>query len=396
MKLRLDSKTIPTLALGKGQSEAFAWDSELAGFGLRLQGQRRTYVVQYRANGRTRRVTLGPIERLTLTQAREAARRLLARTSLGEDPQDEKATKRLAAARTLHAVVDAYLAAKQSGLRPTSYKIAKLYLAGSYFRPFHAMGINEITHPDVAARLSAVTRAHSSHTAAAARRAISALFRWAMEEGWAESNPVIGTRKPAEARPRDRVLSDSELTAIWRACGDDDFGRIVRLLILLGSRRAEIGGMRWSELEDGTWTLPAERSKNHRPHTITLPTMARGIIGPEISGGRDHLFGVHASRGFTAWGDGKAKLDHRLAGAVKSWKLHDIRRTIATRMADIGIEPHVIEAVLNHHSGHRAGVAGIYNRSGYEQAVKAALMRWSEHLATLIEGRQSKVVPLRA
>jgi integrase len=397
MKLRLDSKTIPTLALGRGQSEAFAWDSELAGFGLRLQGQRRTYVVQYRASGRSRRITLGPLERLTLTQARDAARRLLARVSLDDDPQEEKATKRLAAARTFHVVVNAYLAAKESGLRPISYKIAKLYLTGPYFRPLHAIGVNEIAHPDVAARLSAITRAHSSHTAAAARRAISALFRWAMEEGWAQANPVIGTRKPAEAKPRDRVLSDAELVAIWRTCGDDDFGRMVRLLILLGARRQEIGGLRWSELDlkAGTWTLPGERSKNHRPHTITLPPSARAIIGPALSCGRDHLFGARASRGFTAWGDGKAAFDRRLNGRVKPWRLHDIRRTVATRMADIGIEPHVIEAVLNHYSGHRAGPAGIYNRSGYERAVRAALIRWNEHVLALVEGRRSKVVALR-
>src|SRR5262249_34987138 len=100
MRLRLDTKTVTALALGKGQSETFAWDSELAGFGLRLQGQRRTYVAQYRANGRTRRVTLGTADRLTPTQAREGARKILARVSLGEDPQDEKAAQRVAAERT--------------------------------------------------------------------------------------------------------------------------------------------------------------------------------------------------------------------------------------------------------------------------------------------------------
>lgn len=412
MKLRLDSETIPTLALGEGQGEAFAWDSELAGFGLRLQGQRRTYVVQYRANGRTRRVTLGALDRLTLTQARDAARRLLARVTLGEDPQGDKATKRLAAARTFRKVVDAYLAAKESTLRPISYKIAKLYLTGSYFRPLHAMGVNEITHPDVAARLSAITRKHSSHTAAAARRAISALFRWAMEEGWAQANPVIGTRKPAEAKSRERVLSDAELKAIWRACGDDDFGRITRLLILTGARRQEIGGMCWREFDDlaaGIWTLPAKRSKNHHANTITLPAAALKIVRAASDvrfgsltlqnlplRGRDHLFGARASSGFTAWQYGKTELEQRLNGAVKPWRLHDIRRTVATRMADIGIEPHIIEAALNHRSGHRAGVAGVYNRSPYERAVKVALMRWSEHLAALLEGRQSKVVALQA
>src|SRR5262249_40705395 len=235
----------------------------------------------------------------------------------------------------------------------------------------------------------------SAHTAAAARRAISALFRWAMEEGWTQSNPVIGTRRPQEARPRERVLTDAELVAIWNASnGDDDHSRIVRLLILLGSRRAEVGGMRWGELDldIGTWTLPAERSKNHRAHAITLPAAALAIIQAVPRGDRDHLFGHRADGGFAAWSRGKQDLDQRLTDVVGPWRVQHIRRTVAARMADIGIEPHVIEATLNHYSGHRRGVAGVYNRSPYERAVKAALVRWADHVAALVEGRASKVV----
>ena len=398
MKLRLDAKTVTALALGKGQRETFAWDTELPGFGLRLQGRRRTYIAQYRANGRTRRVKLGAAETLSPTQAREGARRMLARVALGHDPQAEKQAKRAAAEHTFAHVAGAYLAAKQGELRPASFRITKLYLTGDYFRPLHARGVAEITHPDIAARLSAITRNHSAHTASAARRAISALFRWTMEEGWTQTNPVIGTRRPQEAAARDRVLSDAELVAIWRESGDDDFGKIVRLLILLGSRRQEIGGMRWSEfdLNAGTWTLPKERSKNHRAHTITLPPVALDIIRSVPRGERDHLFGERAGSGFTGWSNAKTELDRRLDG-VAPWKLHDLRRSVATKMADIDIEPHHVEAVLNHYSGHRRGPHGVYNKSAYERQVKAALVRWSEHLLVLVEGRASdNVVALHA
>src|SRR5262249_26801284 len=228
MKLRLDTKTVSALALGKGQREAFAWDTELGGFGLRLQGQRRTYVAQYRTNGHTRRVTIGGTDRLTAAQAREAAKKILARVSLGDDPQNEKAAQRTAAERTFRKVVDIYLDARKPVLRPASFIVIKLYLTGPYFRPLHAMGLAEISHSDIAAGLTAIPRKHSAPTAAAARRAVSAFFRWTMEEGWASANPVVGTRKPAGPQPRDRVLSDNELAAIWNACGDDDHGRIVR------------------------------------------------------------------------------------------------------------------------------------------------------------------------
>src|SRR5262249_29314371 len=149
MKTRLDTRTVPRLALAKGRDEEICWDAELEGFGLRLRrgvgDVRRTYVAQYRTNGHTRRVTLGTAEGLTPTQAREGARKVLARVSLGEDPQADKAAKRVQAAKTFRAVVAAYLAAKQSELRPISYKIAKLYLTGPYFRPLHTMGLAEIS-----------------------------------------------------------------------------------------------------------------------------------------------------------------------------------------------------------------------------------------------------------
>jgi integrase len=405
MKLRLDTKTVTALALGKGQRELFAWDSALAGFGLRLQGQRRTYIAQYRAKGHTRRVTLGTTERLTPTQAREGARKVFARVLLGDDPQDEKAAQRTAAERTFARVVDAYLDARKPALRPTSFTVIKLYLTGPYFRPLHVMGLAEISHPDIAARLTAITRKHSAHTAAAARRAVSAFFRWTMEEGWTTANPVVGTRKPVASKSRDRVLSDRELAAIWNACGDNDYGRIIRLLILLGSRRSEVGGIRWGELDldAGTWTLPAERSKNHRAHMITLPPAALKIVRAAADlcfhqhDDRDCLFGARAAYGFTAWAHDKAALDQRLSGAVKPWRLHDLRRTVATRMADIGIQPYAIEATLNHYSGHRAGVAGVYNRSPYEREAKAALIRWSKHVLALVERRdERKVISLHA
>src|SRR5262249_39618085 len=144
-------------------------------------------------------------------------------------------------------------------------------------------------------------------------------------------------------------------------------------------------------------------SKNHRAHMITLPPAALKIVRAAADlrfhqhDGRDCLFGARAAYGFTAWAHDKAALDQRLSGAVKPWRLHDLRRTVATKMADIGTEPHVIEAMLNHYSGHRAGIAGIYNRSPYERAVTAALIRWSEHVLALVEGRrESKVVALRA
>src|SRR5262249_55530607 len=174
-------------------------------------------------------------------------------------------------------------------------------------------------------------------------------------------------------------------------------GNIVKLLVLLGSRRQEVGGMSWSELnlDAGMWTLPAERSKNHRAHTITLPAAALAIINSVPRTSRDHLFGDRADTGFTGWSNVKTDFDRRLGEAVKPWRIHDLRRTCATKMADIGIEPHVIESALNHFSGHRRGVAGIYNRSSYDGAVAIALERWADHVDGLMKRKPATVVKLR-
>jgi integrase len=406
MKLRLDAKTIAALALPKGRADEICWDAELEGFGLRLRrraggGTLRNWVTQYRANGHTRRITIGSADKISPAQARDAARKLLARVELGHDPQAEKEAKRQRAARTFKAVVEDYLAVKQSELRPASLRVTKLYLTGPYFRPLHRLAVDAITRADVASCVRTIMRKHSTSTAAAARRALSGFFAWAIADGLLGSgaNPVDGSHRPADPKPRDRVLSNAELVAIWNAVDvDDDYGLIIRLLILLGARASEIGGMRRRgelDLDASTWTLPAERSKNHRAHTITLPPAALAIIEELPQTDRDHLFGSRAEGGFTSWPWCKQELDRKLGDAVKPWRVHDIRRTVATRMADIGIEPHVIEAALNHYSGHRRGVAGVYNRSSYERAVKAALARWAEHVLAIVEGRESNVASLQ-
>jgi integrase len=399
MRTKLDARTVAGLALPEGKDEEIFWD---AGFGLRLRRSpdgsvRRTYVAQCHVDGRTRRETVGPADRLTFAQAREAARQLLARVTLGHDPQREKEERRARAALTFRRAAEAYLDARAAELRPASMKAATLYLAGDAFKPLRTRPLAEVTRADVAARVAAVARERGTATAAAARRALSAMYAWAIASGWAESNPVIGTLAPAQGPAGEHVLSDAELAAVWRAVdGGSDFGRCVRLLILLGSRRAEIGNMRLSEFDlvAGTWTLPGSRSKNRRGMTLWLPPPALDIIRSASQHGLDHLFGPV---GFANWERSKRTLDRALGDAVRPFHLHDLRRTVATRLGDLGVAPHTIEAILNHRGGRR-GVAGIYNRSGYERQVRAALALWGERVLALVEERatDNRVIPLRA
>jgi integrase len=393
--MKLSAKTVAALELD-GKRDVIHFDDLMSGFGYRLRAGAggkvlRSWVVQYRRGGASRRLLLGSAEVLSAEQARSMAKKALGLIANGEDPAADRADRRAKDKLTLQSVIDEYLAAKQ--VRPRTLAEIRRYLT-VYCRPLHGMPVDAVTRKDIATRLVAIGREHGSITLARARAALSAFFTWAMQMGIVEANPVLGTAKPQDTTPRDRVLSDAELAAIWRACGDDDFGRIVRLLICMPCRRSEIGGLSWSELklEAGTWTLPAERSKNGKAHTLPLLPMALAIIKavPRMAT-RDHLFGVRAN-GFTPWEDAKAALGAR--SRVTGWVLHDIRRTVATRMADLGIAPHVIEQVLNHVSGHKAGVAGIYNRSSYDREVRAALALWQDHVRTLVEGGESKILPL--
>jgi integrase len=398
MVMKLDARTVQRLRLPDGKADHFYWDSELKGFGLRIRSgdtAQAVYVARYQHAGKTKRFRIGPTDLFTPAKAREEARKILAEAALGRDPQAIKAESRKpkAARHALGVVVRDYLARRRGELRRNSFDSVQRYLAGGYFQKLHALDVDDIQRRDVAEAVGAIEEEHGRVAAARARTTLHAFYQWAMSEGRAESNPVAGTRTPAKSPPRDRVLTGEELARIWNASDPTtEYGQVIRLLILTGCRRAEVGGMRWSEidLERGLWTLPAARAKNARAHILPLPETALEILRAiPRQGGREHVFGVHSPKGFTSW-DLKEGFDERCG--IADWVVHDLRRSVATGMADIGIQPHIVEAVLNHQGGHKGGVAGIYNRSLYTRDVRAALAAWESHLRGLVGGERRVIV----
>jgi integrase len=229
-----------------------------------------------RASGKTRRIRIGDASTVGQGAAREQAKKLLAQVQLGGDPQGEKKAKRLREAHTLHSVAREYLAFKEKQIaagkfRPSSLKIARLYLTGPYFRTLHSSPASELTSADVAMRIRQIEREHSANTADAARTALNGLFTWAVKSGLLGENPrnpVINTHAPPIGKPRERVLTDAELALVWKACGDDDLGdigKIVQLLILTGQRRSVIGGIRRGEVDYD------RRVRHYRPHVRRTP-----------------------------------------------------------------------------------------------------------------------------
>jgi len=225
-----------------------------------------------------------------------------------------------------------------------------------------------------------------SSVANRARASLSAFYKWAIGAGLCDANPVTGSNKTAEPDARDRVLSDAELAAVWLAASKRDYGHIIQLLILPACRREEIAGLRWSEIDLNarTITLSSDRTKNGKAHVVPLSNTALEILNTmSRRPGRDYVFGMRGEA-FSAWSQSKAALDSALK--VKTpWRVRDVRRIAATKMADpLGVQPHIIEAVTNHVSGHKAGVAGIYNRVTYEKEKREALDKWAAHLKVIV------------
>jgi integrase len=225
---------------------------------------------------------------------------------------------------------------------------------------------------------------------------VSTLFTWLVEKRRLVANPCIGLSRPEASVARERSLSNAEIIKLWQATETArvPFGQIIRLALLTGCRLREIADARRSEFTDdfAVWEIPSSRTKNRRPHVIQLPPMARAMLAsvPRRHDG-DLIFTWGNGRRISGFGQEKRQLDQAMG--IPAWRIHDLRRCFATGLADIGIAPHVIEACLNHVSGHKAGVAGTYNISTYGAERKAALERWASHVESLLSGEADKVIP---
>jgi integrase len=340
---------------------------------------------------------LGSAKSVPLSVARKNASDLEAEVRLGGDPALKNQTANHAADNTFGILANQYLEARESKWRPKSYAQFQRHLL-KYAAPLHRLPITAVSQRNIANLLAELTKSSGECTSNRVRSTLCAIFAWALKEGirLPEGNVASHTNKHEE-KSRERVLTNAELKGIWDACLDNNFGAIVKLLLLTGQRRTEIGSLRWNEIYDDQIVLPAERTKNKRAHTIPLSDAAKAIFKQISNEGRRCVFG-RADSGFGGWAWSKAELDARIAksgGPLAPWTLHDLRRTAATRMADLGVQPHIIEAVINHASGHKGGVAGIYNRATYDKDKREALNLWAEHLLAVVEGRKAVVVPMK-
>lgn len=247
--------------------------------------------------------------------------------------------------------------------------------------------------PGLAARNDGVSDARGRKMA----DALGSMFKWLARNRKIATNPCANSYRPEAPEARDRILTAAEIKRFWVAAGElgSTFGPLLRLLLLTGCRLNEVAGMTRDEIDGDEWTIPGNRTKNGRPHVVHLTHLSKSLIAsaPKIEKSR-LVFTTTGTTPVSGWSKIKLRLDEAM-GNPEPWRLHDLRRTAATGMADLQIAPHIVEAVLNHVSGAKAGVAGTYNRAVYKPEKKAALERWANHVDGLVSGRASNVRPFR-
>ena len=372
---------------------SITWDcpkTGVPGFGVRVtKAGARSWVVRYRVGGKQVMKVIGTVAGIAATKARKQAGDFVNASKVGIDKAEEaKARHAVAAGAMMQAIFAAYLddcdtKQREGRIRAKTVQEARRALT-LHAKPLARKLANTITRKELADWKKGIRQTSGARTSDLAASYVAAAFDQAILEGVVDrDNPARKLPKAGGVVARDRVLSDAELKAIWHhADPATDYGAIVRLLMLTGQRREEIGCVEDNDIDakERVLLIPAFRAKNKRAHAIYLAQPAWAILKPRK--GRTRLFGSNPDgNGFSGWSKAKARLDE--ASGVVDWRLHDLRRTAATGMASLGIAPHIVEAALNHVSGFRAGVAGVYNRHQYRAEIREAMIRWAWHVRRL-------------
>jgi integrase len=380
-----------------GQIDRF--DAGYPGLALRVSyGGSRSWVYFYRWRGKQRRLTLGSWPSLGLGEARDVWRDARRKLSRGEEPTTAPA----AVADRFEDVLADWLKRDQGGNR--SHDEVKRILHREVLPAWGKLRLAEIGKRQIRDLIDAIVDRGAVTLARRCHAHLHRLFRWSVGRDFIPSNPMTDMLKPGAEVKRDRVLNDDELRRAWIAAQQIGWpmGPAIRLLVLTCARREEIGALKWREIdrERDEIRLQGDRTKNGEPHTIPLSGAAKSLIDalPRMADS-EFVFTTTGNTPVSGWSRAKANLDQLLLARARleasdrgedgakinlpAWRIHDLRRTTATGMERLGIKQQVVEALLGHIAGSKAGVVGIYQRHTYEEEKREALERWAKHIASL-------------
>jgi integrase len=414
--MKLTQRKIEQLECPVGKKDALIFDDEQRGLVVRVMASGgKNFLAQYTLAGSKKRVPLGACSAISLAAARDAARAILGEVAKGSDPAAQRKESAREAKRkaeheslTLDALFAQWQTIRLSDRRESYAAEAVRAVRYAFPKQLNAPAA-DLSRAAVVRVLDGLTKDGKAAMAARTAAYGRACYSWAVKRGSLNANPFLNLPL-APVEKRERVLTDEELRAIWQATGGPGpFNAIVRMLMLTGQRREEVAGVTWDEiaLDYSVWTIPAARAKNGIAHIVPLSVPMRALIAANEA---DTSRGPHAREAgeraqalvfpgrvgpFNGFGKSKAALDE--ASGVKEWRLHDLRRTMATGLQKLGVRLEVTEATLGHLSGSRAGIVGVYQRHDYAAEKRAALDAWGAHVAALVKGHtvEGNVVALR-
>jgi len=381
-KAKLTDAYLRSLPLRQGGQEVI-WDESTPGFGVKVGARTKSFIVRYRIAGKAREITLGAWPELGLANARQQARKARAGAVNGEDAlaRRKKREGELALDATFGAVVRRYWTtdARHKQLRKRTDE--ERLLTNHVMPHWEQEPIADITSANAINLLEAIAKKHPIQ----ANRVLFALrrpFRWAVQMRMIAASPVADLERLTPENRRERTLSDVEIERIWAATEQVGiFGQFVRALFVTGSRRDEVRDSQWAEFDVKAmiWTRPAARMKGKVDHILPLCPMMNGILA-SVKSREGYIFSTEGGKTrYGAVSKAKAKLD-RLSG-VTGWTLHDIRRTVRTRLAEIGIPFEIAEKILAHRTDK---IEIVYNRHEYVEEKRDALMKWEARLKEIV------------
>lgn len=355
------------------------WDAKVPNLGLRVfPSGAKSFFLAYYLNQHKRRDTIGRYPEITLTDARRIALERKTALAHGRDPQVASGDQ------CFSAILPQFIQLHCERFNKPSTQRGTKKLLENYCLPhWRSIPIHKINRSHILAVLDGIVARGRHATANNCYAAISKFFNWCLSRGLIEANPCASVQRPSKTKTRDRVLCDDEIGAVWRAAQQIGYpyGTIISLLLLTGARRGEIANLTRDNINADT--IHIAETKNNRPHDLPITPLARTILGQVPDTSKDRLFPANGNPENAFSGFSKCKRHLDALCPMPHWRIHDLRRSAATHMAQLGVQPHIIERVLNHATGTISGVAAIYNRHAYADEMEQALLLWHNKIESL-------------
>jgi integrase len=399
MRNSLSAATVVSERLAPAKGRRVIWDRKVPSFGLRVtETGHKTWIVLYRLSGRLKWLTLGTYPPVSLADARKAAKDALVDVHRGVDPAAEKQIAR--DADTFGSLAARYLKDWAHEMKkPGSVREDERNVGKDLLPMWGTRKANEIQRRDVIALVDGIAARGAKIHANRVLALISKIFNFAISKEIVDTNPARGVMKPGKENRRDRVLLPEEICAIWELIEAEgqDTKDLFKLLLLTGQRPGEVRGMPWSEVDLSAcrWTIPKERTKSKVEQRLPLVGLALEILNRRSSArDSEYVFSGRFKDG--PLGSHQKQFERILDRSNVKFQARDLRRTLATNLAELGVGRMTIKKILNHSEG--KDVTAIYERHSYDKEKREALLLWDRQLKKMISGLTDspKVADLRS